>query len=349
MAKVAVTKKKKKTLSEKLPGRKKTTSLKTKIKESTGKVKKTLSNTLAALKKKYPPRRKTSSLIKEKLTSREVNLKPYSLEEQPEKEQKFKENLELSKGILPSKYNDDRIVALSRDPFWIHTYWDLSEEKINQGIYSFPFSERESLRWVLRVYEAVGSNYNEMNFFDLDIYFPANNWYINTNKPDTPWQVAIGLKSKSGKFVALCFSNIVKTPPFGISSLEDERWRCIVEEILYPKGAINFAGSVGISQKWQQYLQEKVSSFASGGSLAAMPKRKEDYFLEVWADVIIYGRTKPGSEVKINKKKVALSSEGCFSSRYALGCGEVKFNIEANSLTNKNLKKEKTIHIKRKV
>ncbi|MFA5008004.1 MAG: DUF4912 domain-containing protein, partial [Candidatus Omnitrophota bacterium] len=37
---------------------------------------------------------------------------------------------------LPLRYSDNRITILPRDPWWIYTYWDISEQRINEVISS---------------------------------------------------------------------------------------------------------------------------------------------------------------------------------------------------------------------
>ncbi|MBU2103166.1 MAG: DUF4912 domain-containing protein, partial [Candidatus Omnitrophica bacterium] len=124
---------------------------------------------------------------------------------------------------LPVRYGDNRIALLPRDPWWMYAYWDISENRINEVIASIPVHERESLRWALRVYDVTGvasfSGGNANSFFDIDITYEANNWYINVNTPESSWCVEIGFKNPAGKFFAVARSNIIKTPYFGISSV----------------------------------------------------------------------------------------------------------------------------------
>ena len=76
---------------------------------------------------------------------------------------------------LPLRYNDNRIVLIPRDPWWIHTYWDISQEKINEVIAKIPLHERENLEWALRVHDVTGINnfsgHNSHSFYDIDINF----------------------------------------------------------------------------------------------------------------------------------------------------------------------------------
>ncbi|MCK9615861.1 MAG: DUF4912 domain-containing protein, partial [Candidatus Omnitrophica bacterium] len=97
---------------------------------------------------------------------------------------------------LPLRYLDNRITILARDPWWIHTYWDISEQRINEVISSIPVYERENLKWILRVYDLTGVSHfdgkNANSFFDITIHFEANNWYINVNQPERARCVEIG-------------------------------------------------------------------------------------------------------------------------------------------------------------
>jgi len=238
---------------------------------------------------------------------------------------------------LPSRYNDDRIVLLARDPWWLHTYWDISSEKVEQVKTLIPPEERRELRWTLRVY-----NLEENNFFDLDIIPEAGNWYINVGSPEKTWYVEIGLKTYKGRFFALASSNQVKTPYFGISSLQDEEWVLPEEEYYKILGIYDLGrSSLERRKRLEEALKYGISSGAfSGGisSLFSIRERevKRKFFLEVATELILYGRTEPDAELKVGGKKIKLNPDGTFSLRYMLPEGEFEFPVEAESKDRKD-------------
>ena len=60
-------------------------------------------------------------------------------------------------------------------------------------------------------------------------------------------------------------------------------------------------------------------------------KQERKFFLEVWTEVILYGRTYPDADVSVCGKKINLREDGTFSLRYALPEGDFKFDVVATS------------------
>ncbi|PIQ89112.1 MAG: hypothetical protein COV72_04775 [Candidatus Omnitrophica bacterium CG11_big_fil_rev_8_21_14_0_20_42_13] len=257
---------------------------------------------------------------------------------------------------LPKRYKDNRLMLLARDPWWLHAYWDISEERINEVISFIPLEERQNLRWVLRVYDVTGvrdfRGDNANNFFDLGINFDAANWYINVDNPEREWCVEIGLMTVYGKFFAVARSNIIKAPYFGISSVIDEEWALPDEEFFRLFGMMDLSGksSLEVKKKIEEIFKKQISSPVSSWGISSLfserEKLKEDFFLEVWTELILYGRTRPKSEVSVEGKKVSLRDDGTFSLRYALPEGDFKYEVQAVS-PNKKHKLTRTPAVKR--
>ncbi|MBU2102460.1 MAG: DUF4912 domain-containing protein [Candidatus Omnitrophica bacterium] len=246
---------------------------------------------------------------------------------------------------LPARYADNRIVLLPRDPWWLHTYWDISEAKINEIISFIPVYERENLHWILRMYDVTGiKNFhgnNANSFFDIDIQYEANNWYINVNKPECAWCVEIGLKNPAGKFFAVARSNIITTPPFGISSIIDEEWALPDEEYYKVLGVYDLGkSSLERKQRFEEILKHQISSpLASWGVSSLSSERvkvQDKFFLEVWTELILYGRTEHDACVTVERQPIRLRSDGTFSLRYALPVGDYTFEVAATSKNKKH-------------
>jgi uncharacterized protein len=258
---------------------------------------------------------------------------------------------------LPSRYYDDKIVLLPRDPWWAYTYWDITENRINEVISAAPIYERENLKWVVRVYDVTCvpnfDGTNAVSFFDVDVNYEANAWYLNVNQPERDWCVEIGLKNPMGKFFAVARSNVIKTPYFGISSIIDEEW-AMPDDEYYAKVLGMGAADIGRSSmdrkhKMEEMIKKQISSpLASWGGSGAIGKEKEQdkFFLEVWTEVILYGRTEADAHVTVEGKKIKLRPDGTFSFRYALPVGDYQFEVEGTS-NNKKYKIKKTPAVKR--
>jgi hypothetical protein len=256
---------------------------------------------------------------------------------------------------LPVRYGDDRIVILARDPWWMHSYWDISERKINEVISSIPVYERQDLKWILRVYDITGiksfQGNNANSFFDIGIHFEANNWYINVNQPERDWCVEIGLITPFGKFFPVARSNVIRTPSFGISSIIDEEWAIPDEEYYKVLGVYDLGkSSLERKRKFEELIKRQISSPLASWGVSSLfserPKAVDKFFLEVWTELILYGRTEPDAEVTVEGKKVALRPDGTFSLRYALPVGDYKYHVAGIS-KNKKHKIAKTPAVKR--
>jgi hypothetical protein len=171
---------------------------------------------------------------------------------------------------LPSGYGDNKIVAMTRDPWWIHTYWEIAPQK-EQEIYNRMRSEgAQSDGSILRVYDITGvKDFNGTNAnysFDIRLTGLAQNWYIDVATPNRNWCVDIGLLAKDGRFYTLARSNSVHTPRFGMSEVLDEEWMCAEDDYWKLFGLSGGFGigksSMEIKELFQRYFKEWVSSGA---------------------------------------------------------------------------------------
>ncbi|MFA5087571.1 MAG: DUF4912 domain-containing protein [Candidatus Omnitrophota bacterium] len=79
---------------------------------------------------------------------------------------------------------------------------------------------------------------------------------------------------------------------------------------------------------------------SSRGGASEREQRKRKFFFEIWADLIVYGRTEPDATVCLGDKKVKLREDGTFTLRYSLPDGKIPFDFVAQSfdkLEKKNI------------
>lgn len=317
--------------------------------------------------KKSPLKRIIPKIIKKKKITLKKEPMPqapiYSLQAQKESIEVEKVRLttveapavDNNRYSLPLRYSDNRITILPRDPWWIYTYWDISEQRINEVISAIPVYERENLKWILRVYDLTGISHfdgkNANSFFDIGIHFEANNWYINVNQPERSWCVEIGLVNPSGKFFPVARSNVIKTPYFGISSIIDEEWALPDEDYYKVLGIYDLGrSSLERKRKFEEIIKNQISSPMASWGVSSLfserAKKADKFFLEVWTELILYGRTEPDADVAVEGKKVNLKPDGTFSIRYALPVGDYQYKVVGVS-KNKKHKVTKTPAVKR--
>ncbi|KAF0133571.1 MAG: hypothetical protein FD145_1240 [Candidatus Saganbacteria bacterium] len=157
---------------------------------------------------------------------------------------------------LPQGYNDNRIVIMVRDPYWIFAYWEINGNRFEE-IKRELDNKFYGSKLILRVYDAVN-----WSFFDISISNGANNWYINVGRPNTAYCVDVGFLTSDGTFVCAARSNIVTTPRDGMSNVIDEEWMIPDWGKMYALsgGFRARAGSLEIREMVEMRLREQISS-----------------------------------------------------------------------------------------
>lgn len=333
--------------------------LKKRIQNGIRKVKLAVKKKKASIKKKVnpsPSRKRAKKQKSEEIIVSHQFLKPESSaylnqtiiseEERIEKE-KFSPAQTPSSTFfwdLPDRYNDNKIVLLPRDPWWLYTYWDISAQRIEE-VKSKIRTSQFNIDIVLRVYDITGKESVESanSFFDILVSADKGSWYIHTNSPEREWIVEIGLKTAEGKFFPLARSNRIKSPYFGISDKIDEQWALADDDFFMVVGGregfnpLKSKSSLARRQAIEKMLHEQISSHAFSGGVSSLfsslpgKGKQRKFFLEVWTEVIVYGRTEADANVTIAGKKVNLRPDGTFSQRYALPEGKFRYDVIATS------------------
>jgi len=132
---------------------------------------------------------------------------------------------------LPVGYGDDIIIIQVRDPWWIHSYWELRQDTIERVKRNLG-TDFEVAKWALRVFDVSYIDFkggNANSFFDIEVDYSARNWYICVLSGRS-YIVDLGLKLPNGNFITIVRSNCVTTPLDGPSWIIDEAWLIPDEE-----------------------------------------------------------------------------------------------------------------------
>lgn len=229
---------------------------------------------------------------------------------------------------LPSSYGKDHIVALVRDPYWLHCYWELTQQGIERAeaaLGSDWYTAKPTLR-LLDVTSNDITNNSERVLRDIEIHGGCNNWYIDVNNPPRSYRIDIGYLARSGKFYVLARSNVVTTPRAGVSDVIDEDWVEMDERKADRIYAMSSGyDPIGSSLEVKQYLEERlrrplgspsISSFGSGSLLPAGKTR--EFWFQLDAELIVYGATEPNARVTLQGQPVSLRADGTFMMRFKL-------------------------------
>jgi len=127
---------------------------------------------------------------------------------------------------LPAGYGKDRIVAMVRDPYWLHCYWELTRQSVQRAEAALG-QEWHGAKPILRLVDVSSRDTTssaESIVKDIEIHGGCNNWYVDVLNPPRSYRVDIGYLSNRGRFYVLARSNVVSTPRAGVSDVIDENW-----------------------------------------------------------------------------------------------------------------------------
>ena len=310
-----------------------------KVESLSSKVRKVLSK--AVFKKKPAAKAKTTRLaaVRKALTAQEAKYFTHPENRIAKTVQAVEPaRADFEKKELPQGYDKDLIVLQVRDPWWLHTYWEVRE-----GTWGKLKNELAKLfataKKVLRVYDVSCINFNGSNAhrsFDIEIHQNAKSWYIDTAGPGRSWCVDVGLKLSDGRFITIARSNIVTTPLDAPSWVTDEEW--MVPDELFSRlyaSSVGLGGSpVKLKAPWLE-LQKRAQGSGGVSSGFFSPVKKEEYKREFWlvvnTELIVYGATEPDAKVTVSGKEIALRPDGTFSLRFSLPDGKQIIPVKAVS------------------
>lgn len=228
---------------------------------------------------------------------------------------------------LPAGYGKDRVVLMVRDPYWLHSYWELTRQAVQRAEAALG-QEWHGAKPVLRLLDVSThdtTNSSETIVRDIEIHGGVNNWYIEVQNPPRSYRVDIGYLSRLGQFYVLARSNVVATPRAGLSDIIDENWADFDQakaDRIYAMSA-GFdptASSLELKQLFEERLRRPMGSPAvtSFGSGAFQYGKQRQFWFQLDAELIVYGATEANAKVTLQGKPVALRPDGTFTMRFSL-------------------------------
>ncbi len=166
---------------------------------------------------------------------------------------------------IPPHYGDNKLALMVRDPWWLFAYWEISDQRRDEVSHEIVRHGHKIKKTVLRVYDVTKTSLPKYNsFFDIELNFYSDNWYIDVGLPDKEWVAEIGYRTEGGRFYVLARSNKVRTPAFGLSEVLDEEWM-LPEDVYYRLigrtfGVGSHEGSMDIRKLLEKYLRNIMSS-----------------------------------------------------------------------------------------
>lgn len=180
---------------------------------------------------------------------------------------------ELADYELNTRFNENRITALVRDPYWVYLYWEIHQLFEIHG------------QPVLKVLDITGKNYPHCpanDSFMIDINWEANDWYLKVPAANRTYTVELGIQQDSG-FELIARSNYFSTPRDKPSDRYDPEWMTIDEifnrSYRKPNSDGTFdTGSSPLGKEEQPGVGEYVSSPMMGpGAYVSSPIEQDEY------------------------------------------------------------------------
>ncbi len=235
-------------------------------------------------------------------------------------------DLAWSNGV-PAGYAKDRIVLMVRDPYWLHAYWELSQQSVQRAEAALG-QDWHTAKPILRVVDVSAqdtTSTSEALVRDIEIHGGSQNWYIDVPQPPRSYRVDIGYLSRRGQFFVLCRSNVVTMPKAGVKEDLEEGWSGSdmdnADRIFSRTTAADMNSSMNLELK--QLLEERLRRPLGGSGLAAFgpgalggEKKKFDFRID--AELIVFGETSPDARVTLQGELVKLRPDGTFTMRFSL-------------------------------
>ena len=221
---------------------------------------------------------------------------------------------------------NDRLVALVRDPFWLHAYWELtraSVERARAAMGQYWHAARPTLRVNQLVRNGTTSTTQSL-VRDIEIHGGVNNWYIDVKEPPKSYQLEIGYLAGEDRFFSIARSNVVTTPRANSGDAFDQNWAEVAKDFdrVYAMsgGYIEQEAGGELKDIFEKQLQRPMgppmaTRFGLG---AARRDCKKEFNFAVETELIVHGTTDPDAHVTLRGEPVHLRADGSFAVRFTL-------------------------------
>lgn len=226
-------------------------------------------------------------------------------------------------GRIQNNSSRDRLLAVARDPYWIHVYWELSTstlERARAAMGQLWHGARPILR-IMDVTSEETSALSERQEGDEVIQSDVNNWYVNIKQPGHKYRVDLGFLTRRGSFFIVGKSNVVQMPPVSMSTSIEDDWSIAQEEIHRIQVRQNDPESRQLSSDLIELFEDRFHQPINKSSLNHLPANfhaSQDMPLkfEIGAELVIYGATSPSARVSLQGEPVPIQPDGTFSVRF---------------------------------
>jgi len=233
--------------------------------------------------------------------------------------------------ITGNNFEKDRLVAMVRDSYWLHAYWELTPQSVDRAeaaMGRYWHGAKPTLRLVQLDIAGATTSSSRKIVRNIEIHGSVNNWYVDVNDPPKSYQLEIGYLGVDGNFFSLARSNAVTTPCSKTARKADSassNWHGVADDfdrIYALSGGYKEESEVSeLKEVLEEQLQRPmgtpmVTRFGLGA--CSIGKTENELPLEVDAELVVYGVTDGRAHVTIKGEPVNLQSDGTFTAHFAL-------------------------------
>ena len=276
---------------------------------------------------------------------------------------------EHEEAALPAAYGTQKLLLAARDPHWLYAHWDLTAEqqrrynslsadhhlvlRVHTGtgpeqaardVHVHP----ESRHWFVHL-ERGGTEH----VAELGYYGPRHRWVTIAASTPTKTPAATVSADQTVRFATIpahvrltqLATLAQQTIPAGLRPVDAAREHALAELVSRQLVQQESASSEQIPQLVRGPGEQEVSA-AEGGLTAPLggeaesvsspaapeAQRPTGFWLNVNAELVIYGGTEPGASVTIGGRPVQLRPDGTFSCRCSIPDGHHSVTVSALSV-----------------
>lgn len=211
---------------------------------------------------------------------------------------------------------NDRLVMIVRDPFWVQAYWEITKISVQRAkiaLTNFWHTAKPVLR-LLEITSDGNTNSVEQVVQEVEIHSGVSNWYLQLPAQGKVYRMAIGYSVPGYKFHLICKSNQINSP--SATADLDDHWTDITNEAEKFYTLSGGHDPTAVSGELQAVFEEKsrqpmhAPAFERYGSGQGCHQRALSF--QVDAHMVVYGETDPNASVTVGGEPVRLQSDGSF-------------------------------------
>lgn len=119
----------------------------------------------------------------------------------------------------------DRVYFLVKDPHWTWIWWQVTPETIDKtkALIGEGAAQAQFTLRILDVTDIIFDGKNSHRFFDVEVHFFTDHWYLRIGESDRNYCVQVGFKVE-GQFYPMVRSNTLSLPRDHPSDSTEEQW-----------------------------------------------------------------------------------------------------------------------------